>query len=52
MQTPRWMARGSVTPASTDGTQSANSTQLKAASKVAGAVFKQCQIFDQNHSEE
>jgi hypothetical protein len=46
------MAAGDSTPASTDGTKSASSTQLAAASKTSGAAARQRQIFAQNHSEE
>jgi hypothetical protein len=49
---PRTTSRGLVTPASTDGTKSASSTQLAAASNTSGAMRRQRQIFDQNHSEE
>ena len=51
-QTQRWIFAGSSMPARTAGTKSASSTQLWAAAKTSGASFRQCQIFDQNHSEE
>src|SRR5262249_259944 len=44
--------RGSVTPASTAGTQSQSSTQEYAAANTSGATARQCQSFDQNHSDE
>ena len=50
--TPRTMSPGAVTPAKTDGTKSASSTQLAAASNTSGATLRQCQILDQNHSDE
>ena len=46
------MLRGSVTPASSAGTKSANSTQVAAAPKTSGATFRQRHTFDQNHSDE
>ena len=41
-----------MSPVMTAGTKSASSTQLAAASNTSGAAFRQCQIFDQYHSEE
>jgi len=32
--------------------KSASSTQLAAASNTSGATLRQCQILDQNHSDE
>ena len=49
---PRTTASGSSTPASVDGIQSASSTHECAAVKTPGATDRQCQIFDQNHSDE
>ena len=51
-QTLRVIAAGSVFPASTAGTQSANSTQFAAASNTARSTRRQCHTLDQNHSEE
>src|SRR5881394_1104432 len=50
--TPRTMSPEFVTPARTAGTKSASSTQLAAASNTSGATLRQCQILDQNHSDE
>src|SRR5204863_1769350 len=50
--TPRTMSPGAVTPAKTEGTKSASSTQLAAASNTSGATLRQRQILDQNHSDE
>ena len=44
--------RGSSTPASTAGMQSASSTQLNAASNTSGATLRQRQIFAHHHSDE
>src|ERR1700679_459647 len=49
---PRTTRLGSVTPARTEGTQSASSTQEYAALNTSGATARQRQILDQNHSEE
>src|SRR4051812_10521611 len=49
---PRLMRFGSLMPARTAGTQSHNSTQECAASNTLGATLRQCQSFDQNHSDE
>ena len=51
-QIQRSICRGRSTPARTDGTKSASSTQLSAASNTSAATFRQCQIFAQNHSDE
>ncbi len=50
--TPRGIDPASSTPMRTAGTKSASSTQLAAASKTSGATSRQCQILDQNHSDE
>ena len=52
MQTPRTMAAGSSTPASTAGMKSDNSTHEWAAANTSGSVFRQCQTLAQNHSDE
>ena len=49
---PRLIPAGLVTPARTDGTQSASSTHDQAASNTSGATARQCQIFDHHHSDE
>lgn len=51
-QMPRRSVSGSVSPQSQAGMKSQSSTQEKAASKTALSTLRQCQIFDQNHSEE